>query len=78
MKLRGLRATVRMMCLLLSIQGATSAKGPYHFEWFDPSTHETIETGQKELADGSTRFTPPVDGTAVLYLKSTTDEENDS
>jgi len=51
--------------------------GPYQFEWFDPSTHETIETGQKELADGSTRFTPPVDGTVVLYLKSTTDEEND-
>jgi hypothetical protein len=48
-------------------------EGNYHLEWFDPSTHETIETGQKRLASGSTRFTPPVDGTAVLYLKSTTD-----
>ena len=44
--------------------------GTYHFEWFDPSSHKTVETSQRHLTGGSMRFTPPFEGTAVLYLKA--------
>lgn len=44
--------------------------GSYHFEWFDPSLHKTVETGQRHLTGGSMRFTPPFEGPAVLYLKA--------
>jgi hypothetical protein len=48
--------------------------GTYHLEWFDPSSHTTVQTSQRNLTGGSVRFTPPFDGIAVLYLKAIADD----
>ena len=74
MTVLGLRATVCMICLLLSIPGATSAQGPLRVHQDNPR-YLTDNTGKAiYLTGGATRFTPPFDGTAVLYLKAIADE----
>jgi len=64
-----LRATVGTMCLILSIPGATSAQGPLRVHPGN-TRYFTDDAGKAiYLTGGSMRFTPPFDGTAVLYLK---------
>lgn len=45
--------------------------GTYSYEWFDPNTALTTETGLVTLPPGNNTFKPPFSGSAVLYLKST-------
>jgi hypothetical protein len=46
--------------------------GTYSYEWFDSNTASTTETGVVKVQQGNNTFTPPFSGSAVLYLKSTT------
>jgi Family of unknown function (DUF6298)/Putative collagen-binding domain of a collagenase len=42
--------------------------GDYAYEWFDPSTGNVVQTGALSAASGSSSFSPPFSGDAVLYL----------
>ncbi len=44
--------------------------GAYNYEWFDPNTAATVDSGVVSLIAGTHTFTPPFSGSAVLYLKS--------
>src|SRR5262245_49312297 len=44
--------------------------GAYTYEWFNPSTGRTVETGSLTAAAGDRSFAPPFSGDAVLYLKA--------
>jgi hypothetical protein len=44
--------------------------GAYNFEWFSPINHTVVSTGSFTTATGSRSFSPPINGEAVLYLKS--------
>ena len=44
--------------------------GVYNYEWFDPNTASTTEKGLVNAEAGNNVFTPPFNGSAVLYLKS--------
>ena len=46
--------------------------GTYSYEWFDPNAASTADTGLLTVQAGNNAFTPPFSGSAVLYLKSTT------
>ncbi len=46
-------------------------EGKYNYEWFRPKTGKVISTGTVNAQGGNKSFTPPFSGTAVLYLKST-------
>ena len=46
--------------------------GTYSYEWFDPTSASTAETGIVTVQAGNNAFTPPFSGSAVLYLKSAT------
>jgi hypothetical protein len=46
--------------------------GAYSYEWFDPNTALTTDTGLVTVQPGNNTFTPPFSGSAVVYLKSTT------
>lgn len=45
------------------------APGDYVYEWFDPNIGATAATGFVTVQGGSTSFSPPFGGSAVLYLK---------
>jgi hypothetical protein len=42
--------------------------GSYRYQWFHPREGKVVDSGTIEAKAGSTRFTPPFDGAAVLYL----------
>jgi Family of unknown function (DUF6298)/Putative collagen-binding domain of a collagenase len=45
-------------------------KGVYQYEWFDPFAGKIVEHGTLSAEDGPRDFHPPINGQAVLYLKS--------
>ncbi len=45
--------------------------GAYNYEWFDPNTASTVDSGVVSLITGKNTVTPPFSGSAVLYLRST-------
>ena len=49
----------------------TLKTGAYDFEWFNPNNGEVSGAGRIAVTDGDHGFTPPFEGDAVLYLKST-------
>ncbi len=48
---------------------ANITSGTYYYEWFNPLTSVIVEQGQMIL-NGTTSFTPPFSGNAVLYLST--------
>jgi hypothetical protein len=46
--------------------------GTYNFEWFNPATGTVANTGSITVSSGSSSFSAPFSGHAVLYLKSGT------
>lgn len=44
--------------------------GKYRFEWFDPANGATAGSGRIEVVAGRQEFKAPMDGDAVLYLKT--------
>lgn len=49
----------------------TTVAGTYTYEWFDPVAGLVHSSGSITLTTGTSNFTPPFSGMAVLYLKST-------
>jgi hypothetical protein len=45
-------------------------KGVYRYEWFDPSSGQIAQRGTLSTEDGWREFSPPINGQAVLYLRS--------
>jgi hypothetical protein len=45
-------------------------KGVYRYEWFDPLSGQITQRGALSTEDGQRDFSPPINGQAVLYLKS--------
>ena len=44
--------------------------GTYRYEWYSPRLRAIAATGSITVKSGSTSFTAPVSGQAVLYLKA--------
>jgi hypothetical protein len=48
----------------------TMAAGTYAYEWFNPATGTVVATGSLSVPSGTSTFTPPFSGDAVLYLRA--------
>jgi len=44
--------------------------GAYRYEWFNPTTGTTADTGRVEAAESRQQFKAPFEGDAVLHLKA--------